>query len=386
MNYNKPKVFVAACFGMAFFGVAFIVIGSILPSLSTKYSLSAVESSGLVSLLPVGILFGSVAFGIIVDRYGYKMLLVSSTLFLILGIEGISLTENINFLRLYIYFIGLGGGMLNGATNALTSDVSDDRERGAKLSILGVCYSVGALGIPLLLGFLSHLYTSDNILRWTGILMVVPVVYFIIIQFPEPKFKQGFPIKEALKLVREPLLLILSFFLFFQSGMEGLINNWTTTYLNAKSFFEGENIVFGLSFFILGITIARLALSYFLRYGRYELILIFCMAVAAIGMAILHFAVTLSIVFIGLFVCGLGLAAGFPIIISYIGTQYKNISGTAIGFAMVVALCGNTLLNYGMGYISRSFGISSFPFLVVILLLVQAVIIVSNLKSIEKIY
>lgn len=386
MDYNKARVFVAACFGMAFFGIAFIVIGSILPSLSSKYTLNSVESSGLVSLLPLGILFGSVAFGIIVDRYGYKMLLVFSTLFLIFGIEGISLTENINFLRLHILFIGLGGGMLNGATNALASDVSNDEERGAKLSILGVCYSVGALGIPLLLGLLSHLYTSDNILRWTGILMIIPVVYFLIIRFPEPKFKQGFPIKEALKLIREPILLILSFFLFFQSGMEGLINNWTTSYLNSARIFEGENIVLALTFFILGITVSRLILSYLLRFVKHEHILMICIGVTVLGMTILHYALTLHTIFLSLFISGLGIAAGFPIIISYIGTLYKNMSGTAIGFAMVVALFGNTLLNYGMGYVSKTFGISSFPFLIIILLLAQAIIVILNLKFIKKIY
>lgn len=137
MGYNKTLVYIAACIGMAFFGVAFIVMGAVLPSLTATYSLDAVGSSSLVSLLPVGVLAGSLLFGVIVDRYGYKLLLVVSTLFTLSGIEGLSFFENLNILRICIFLIGLGGGMLNGSTNALASDISNDRERGSRLVFLG---------------------------------------------------------------------------------------------------------------------------------------------------------------------------------------------------------------------------------------------------------
>ncbi|HBX45089.1 MFS transporter [Limibacterium fermenti] len=386
MKYNKTLVYIAACIGMAFFGIAFIVMGSVLPSLTAKYSLDTIGSSSLVSLLPVGVLVGSLLFGIIVDRFGYKLLLVVSTLFTLLGIEGLSFFENLNVLRICIFLIGLGGGMLNGSTNALASDISTDKERGAKLSILGVCYGIGALGIPLLLGMLSGTYSYQIILQGTGLFMLAAVLYFIAIKFPEPKIKQGFPVKEAIQLVKEPLLLFLSFFLFFQSGMEGLINNWTTSYLDGRTAISSDDVVLSLTFFVLGMTVSRLVLSYILRIIKHEYILLGGIMTAIIGIIMLHYAGDLRIAAISLFIAGFGLAAGFPIIISYIGTTYKNISGTAIGLAMFIALTGNTLLNYTMGFISKSFGISSFPVFLIILLLIQIIILFTNIKTIKNIY
>lgn len=386
MKYNKTSVYIAACIGMAFFGIAFIVMGSVLPTLTVEYSLDAVGSSSLVSLLPIGVLVGSLLFGVIVDRFGYKSLLIVSTLFTLSGIEGLSFFENLNILRICIFFIGLGGGMLNGSTNALTSDISNDKERGAKLSILGVCYGAGALGMPLLLGMFSGTYSYQIILQGTGLFMLAAVLYFVAINFPEPKIRQGFPVKEAIKLIKEPLLLFLSFFLFFQSGVEGLINNWATSYLKDKVAVNSDNVVLSLSFFVLGMAVSRLFLSYLLRIIKNEYILLGGIITAIIGIILLNYPGSLQLASISLFITGFGLAAGFPVIISYIGMAYKHISGTAIGFAMVIALIGNTLLNYAMGFISKTFDISSFPLVIIILLLIQAMILFTNSKKIKNIY
>lgn len=303
-----------------------------------------------------------------------------------LGIEGLAFFENLNMLRVCIFLIGLGGGMLNGSTNALASDISTDKERGAKLSILGVCYGIGALGVPLLLGILSRTYHYPFILQRTGLLMLLAILYFIAIQFPEAKIKQGFPFKQAFQLIREPLLLIMSFFLFFQSGIEGLVNNWTTSYLDGRTATGNQEVVLSLTFFVSGMTISRLALSYLTRVMKHEYILAGGIAIAVAGIAMLHHTADLQSAFICLFIAGFGLAAGFPVIVSYIGTLYKSMSGTAIGLAMFIALSGNTLLNVAMGFISEAFGISSFPFFIIALLLIQAIILFTNSKTIKNIY
>lgn len=193
-------------------------------------------------------------------------MLIVSTLFTLSGIEGLSFFENLNLLRICIFLIGLGGGMLNGSTNALVSDISNDKERGSMLSILGVCYGIGALGMPLLLGMFSRTYSYQIILQGTGLCMMAAVLYFILINFPEPKIRQGFPVKEAVKLIKEPLILFFKFFfLFFQSGAEGLINNWTTSYLDGRVALNGKDVVLSLTFFVSGMAVSRLFLGYLLR-------------------------------------------------------------------------------------------------------------------------
>jgi len=82
---NGP-VLAAGYIGMAFFGLAFVVMGAVLPSLIARFSLDTATASTLAGLLPLGILLGSVLFGPIIDRYGYKNLIVLSSIIAVIGL------------------------------------------------------------------------------------------------------------------------------------------------------------------------------------------------------------------------------------------------------------------------------------------------------------
>ena len=163
-----------------------------------------------------------------------------------------------------IFFIGFGGGIINGGTNALVADISTEN-KGANLSLLGVFFGIGALGMPLLLGILSKHFDYTTILSAVGFFMFLPVIYFLLIRFPTPKQAQGFPLKEGIKLLKQPALLLTGFFLFFQSGVESLINNWTTTFLQTKLKITNEAALYALSFSVVGLTVARLLLGVLLK-------------------------------------------------------------------------------------------------------------------------
>ncbi|MFA5463974.1 MAG: MFS transporter, partial [Dysgonamonadaceae bacterium] len=210
-TYKVRQVFIAACIGMSFFGISMMVIGALLPLLSDKFSLDTAQATTLVAFLPIGMLIGSTIFGPIVDRYGYKALLIASCTLVLLGLEGMMLSDDILFVQLSIMGIGLGGGILNGETNAMVSDIYDDTKRESKLSFLGVFYGIGALGIPLLLSNLGNIYTYGQIIRGLEVVLVVGLIYCIVITYPLPKHQQGVPIKESFKLLRNKHLLLLAF-------------------------------------------------------------------------------------------------------------------------------------------------------------------------------
>jgi MFS family permease len=191
--YKKNLVFTAACLGMLLFGVVMISVGSILPSLTEKFAMDQLTAGSLVSLLPIGILVGSVVFGPIIDRYGYKMLLIVCSLLVFLGLEGIAYAESFFMLQISIFLIGFGGGVLNGETNALVADISSEG-KGANLSLLGMFFGIGALGMPAILALLSKTYSYTLIISAVGFFVLLPVLYFCFIKFPVPKQPQGVPL------------------------------------------------------------------------------------------------------------------------------------------------------------------------------------------------
>ena len=135
--YKRKKVFIAACIGLLLFGVMLITQGSILPALREKFRLDEVSAGKLVSILPIGIIAGSLLFGPVADRYGYKMMFIFSTLLMVLAFTGLAFAGSIVLLLVSIFVLGFAGGIINGATNAVVADIStEDKE--ANLSLLGV--------------------------------------------------------------------------------------------------------------------------------------------------------------------------------------------------------------------------------------------------------
>ena len=371
-SYNKNLVFTAACIGMCFFGISMITLGSVLPSLTTKLGLDNLQATALVTFLPLGLLGGSLLFGPIVDRFGHKALLLLSCLVVLLGLEGIAFFTSIG--------IGLGGGILNGETNALVADISDETEKGSRLSLLGAFYGIGALGIPVLLSFLSGYYSFEIILQGTGVVMLAGILFCLGVRFPAPKQPQGFPIKEGLGLLKESSLLLLSFILFFQSGIEGVCNNWTTLYLGQTTNIPENRALMALTCMVAGLTVARLLLVVLFKKIKQETVLRASLITAAIGFALLTFSPDFARAAIGMVLVGAGLASTFPVILSIVGSRYASLSGTAFSVALVIALIGQTLLNSLTGIISQGYSIVVYPYMMIVSLLIMLLLFKRSLK------
>jgi len=357
---NGP-VLTASFIGMAFFGVAFVVMGAVLPSLIARFSLDTATASTLAGLLPLGVLLGSMLFGPVIDRYGYKNLMIAASIIAVIGLEMLAFCTKIGEIRFSIFIIGLGGGILNGLTNALVSDASSDHSRASNLSILGIFYTVGAITIPLLFASLTKIITYSPIVAGAGVLMALSVIYYLFVDFPKAKYKQGFPLKKILEMAKEPTILFLSFTLFFQSGVEGISNTWIASYMELGKGFSSGTALYALSFIVVGMCAGRLLLSLLLRRIPKITLLTISMFIATIGMILITLLNTNSAAIVGTFLMGFGFASTFPIILGEIGERYKDISGTAFSFALVIALTGNTLLNLLVGVID----LAAFPILVV---------------------
>jgi len=374
---NRRLIFWSACLGMMLFGITMITFGSVIPDLKHKLDIDDILAGSLFSLLPLGILAGSFLFGPIADRNGYRLLLSVSCLILAAGFEGAAFSNSIASLFFSVFFIGLGGGAVNGATNSLVSDISETG-KGANLNLLGVFYGIGALGMPLIFGLLRKHFTYDRVLSATGLLCLAVAMMYLAIGFPPAKQEKGHFLNGIRKLVTNRFLILVSVFLFFESSAEGIINNWTTLYLLDNNHIENEKALFALSAFVAGMSVMRLITGGLLRNVSEKKIYTGCFAIILAGLAIFRFLHGEVAAVSGLFLTGAGLSYGFPVMLGFIGSLFVNLSGTAMSVALAFSLIGNMSLNYLMGLIAKNLGIRYFitlVFLEVLVLIFLAAII-----------
>jgi MFS family permease len=379
-TYNRKLVFSAACIGMLLFGIVLITLGSILPSVTKQFELDEMETGYLISILPFAILSGSIIFGPIVDKYGYKNLLIICSALVLGGFEGIAFADSIFMLQLSIFLIGFGGGVINGGTNALVSDISSEY-KGANLSLLGVFFGIGALGMPVILGLLSNYFEYNILLSLVGIAIIFPMLFFLTIKFPEPKQQQGLPLRKSLEFIKDKMLLLIAMFLFFQSAVEGIVNNWTTTFLQTEKLTSNENSLYALSIFVTGIAVGRLLLGSVLKKVSLRITIIVSLVVSQIGIIIIMFSIHFPATLFGLILLGFGFAAGFPIMLGIVGEIYSSISGTAFSFVFTIALIGNMILNYLTGILAHSYNVRAFTVIIAISIAIMFVLQVIIFKK-----
>ncbi len=380
--YDRSKVFAAACLGMLLFGIVMTTLGAILPDLMLRFGVDKAAAGSLFLLMSFGVLLGSVVFGPLVDRYGYKGQLVLCAAMILLGLEGTAFANTFGLLYASVFLFGFGGGIINGGTNALVADISEGG-RSANLSLLGVFFGLGAFGMPFTLGFLLKSFSYSAILAGVGLVALLPLVFFAAIRFPAPKLPQGFPLASSLKLVGDRTLLLLGLILFLQSGMEILVGGWTAAYFNEVLALDASDAVFFLSLFTAGMTVARLLLGGILRKRAPAPVFKASIALALAGAVLLLVAGSAAMAAPGVFLIGAGLGAGFPVVLGFVGDRYPALSGTAFSIVLVVALIGGSVLPYLAGVFGSLWSLQASFLIVPVALLLQIALLIFVLPRLK---
>jgi len=134
-----------------------------------------------------------------------------------------------------------------------------------------------------------------------------------------------------------------------------------------------------------GMTLTRLGLSQVLKKKTPWKVVFVSLCMVTGGIALLEFSRMFYVALAGVGIIGVGLAASFPVMLSYTAGFFPNNSGTSFSIVIGIALLGNTLLNVFTGYILNTYGIGKlnillFAFIVVMLILLRII----NTRLIQK--
>ena len=337
--YNTTSVFVAACAGMAFFGVTMLSLAPILGKLNALVGEGALS---LPSTMSIGIILGTVLFGPVVDRFGYKGLLIASSILALAGIQGLAHFTHLPLLHGSMFCLGLGGGILNGLTNAVVSDIYDDDKRGGRLGVLGAFYCIGAL----LWTLLNYFIADYNIpLNAISVVMALFIVFFCVTAFPKAKPSGSGSVSKSLGLLKYPALLLFAVVLFFESGFEGCSGSYTVEFFNQTTPMGTKAATLAMTWFTVGMMAGRFPLGAIQRRLKALGTLYTYLGVALAGVVLFTLCNGPVGAYIAMALIGFGVGATFPVVLNYIGGAFRDQSGTAMSIAIFIALLGQFTFN-----------------------------------------
>ena len=377
-KYSTKLVFMAACVGMSFFGVTMLSLGPILGPLN-----AVVEgANALPSTMSIGIIIGTILFGPIVDKFGYKSLLILASICALAGVQGLANFADIKWLHCSIFSLGFGGGILNGLTNALVSDIYDDKKRGGRLGLLGAFYCVGALLWTLLNYFIPDFRIP---LGAMSIVMVLFIVAFFFIAFPQAKPQGSVSVKKSLGLLKYPALLLFAVVLFFQCAFEGTSGNFTVQYLNHMGGMDNATATLAMTCYTIGMMGGRLPLGRIMGKLKELGTLYLYLSVAFAGVILFYaFADSVVAVYVAMALIGFGAGATFPVVLNFIGGAFKDLSGTAFSIALFIGLCGQSIGNSFMGMQFDSMGYIALPITLIACVVVMVMLVPLAVKLTKK--
>jgi len=343
--------------GIFVFGLGMAILGAILPSLFERIDFNKSEAGNLFFFMNLAMLGMSVLFGPVVDRFGYRVFLALCSLLVAVSFLLFTLAPTYSLLVAAAVLLGVGGGGLNGGSNALTSDLNPEN-RSAALNLLGIFFGFGALLIPLLIGTLLGILGLDAILVVATVLSLIPFAFFLALRFPPAKQAQGFPLRQAARVVGSPLVWLCGLLLFFQSGNEFTMGGWISTYLNEYFRFSPMTASLVLSGYWGAMMLGRLIVSRRLvKVLKNETLVLASAVLALAATALVAAAPSGPLAALGVVLTGLGFAAIFPTTLAIAGEAFSDLTGTAFSVIFMIALAGGMTAPWLTGKVANASGL-----------------------------
>jgi FHS family glucose/mannose:H+ symporter-like MFS transporter len=340
--------------GMFVFGIVMAILGAILPSLFERVGFGAGAAGNLFLTMNFAMLLATLFFGPVVDRFGFKAVLAVSAVLVAAAFLVLSRASTYGLILGAAIVLGLGGGALNGGTNALTSELHEGERRVAALNVLGIFFGFGALSIPFLIGTLRETLGLGRILALAVFLSLVPFVIYAALRFPRARHPQGFPIKNAARLARSPLLWLTGFMLFFQSANEFTVGGWISTHLQRTFGLAAGAAALALAGYWAAVMAGRLVSSRLARSVRNETLILASAGLSLAAALLMLLAPSGAAAVAGAILIGAGFAAIYPTTLAMVGANFAAFTGTAFSFVIALGLVGGILAPWLAGRIAEA--------------------------------
>lgn len=347
------RIITASSFlAMLFMGVGSSLIGAAARNIGLTPSqigvLIAVQNLGFVGSVTVA--------GALADTHPKPKILFVGSLALALSFFTFYLSPSFWVNLAIMLLCGAGLGTYEGVADAMLLDLHEERAP-LFININHFFVTIGSLGISLYLIFLQVNW-RPSVIQSGIIILVLAVVFGLTTLQPKPHMQASYREKMRI-LASEKIILLLFVAAVLAVGVEvGSIGIFSTFLADVRGF-ETTAAKLGLVILLSGMAAGRLIIGFLVKLThvlRYTLAL-FGLAVPCF--TVLFFVDLGSFTYIAAFVAGMTLSALLPLILTYAGSLYKEMSGTVLGTIKVGIPLGGIITPFIMSLIAGSLSVQA---------------------------
>jgi fucose permease len=334
-NVKTGRLILAAILAIFVYGMIAAMLGTILPS----FKFTPEEAGNVALAQALGLVIASLSAGPLVDNKGKKLALVLSlamiaiALFLLANSGGAYRP-----VMLYLFLLGLGGGMLVTSANAMVSDISVER-RASTLNFLNLFFGLGGLATP----FVAANLLGGDAVRIAYAAAILSAAVFLVhaaTPMPPPSGERGFKTSEVGQVLGRPALWLLSAFLFLYVACEVGVWNWLAKFLISRGVPETNALNILSLGFALGLLIGRVVVSRILIKVAAPTVTLGSAVAMALTTWLMLQTNDPTVAWIAVFCAGLAMAPVFPTTLAMVGDAFPVATATAMGIVITFGWIG----------------------------------------------
>jgi FHS family glucose/mannose:H+ symporter-like MFS transporter len=339
--------------GFVLIGITMTMLGPVLPYFTQRWNLTDGQAGLFFSTQYFGSFLGTLVTSWLLPRLGFPKLISTGYLCFALGLACLGLGPWF-FSTVFVGIYGLGYGLANPSINLRATHLPSSNVAAA-VSLLNFSWGIGAVSSPFLVAFfLGHLSLRALVLSLTVCFLALAVVHFMqkteSSTSREIRPKRSFAVWRATLQPAPWISLALLFLLYV--GIEISVGGWvaldekrmvgitTAKMAAAPAFFYG--------FLLLGRFLVPFALK---RFSQLALC-VGGLVLTTLGVALVAFAQTPSVLHAGALLAGFGCAPQYPIYITWLAAIFEGDATWLAALFFGSAGIGSSLVPWLVGVVA----------------------------------
>lgn len=330
----------AAVLAIFVYGMIAAMLGTILPELSKRFSLTPKQNGSIAMAQAIGLMIGSFFVGPLTDIEGKKIGLLLGLGLIFIALFGLRMVKGFTPVAAMMMTLGTGGGAIVTAANTLPPFIKMESLTTAGVyNLLNLFFGLGGLVTPLIAAKLFQ-NNANRLLLFAGSLVGITFLDHAITEMPGASGTVSFQFSDALGLLGQGPLIMLALVLFVYVAAEVGVWNWLVRHLIAQGVNEGKALTILSLGFALGLLIGRVVVSQVLTGVAPEKVLLGASVLMAITTFMMLQTGNPSSAWVLVFLAGVAMAPVFPTALAIVNAKFPQMAATATGIAVTAGWFG----------------------------------------------